>query len=145
VDPAKLGHALFAADIRGPRLGRGLFETGRRSLGPLGTAPEPEDDGRRGLLPRVGAIGDTLVADAPKDSVRPKRRRSSRSNQADAPGRPAEPDESGEDLFIGMFFDPGKYDFSRVGRFKFNIGRPFDEPRPEDADAEDFFVSSNSS
>src|SRR5205085_976554 len=37
--------------------------------------------------------------------------------------RPGDPPtyESAKNLFEGMFFDPKKYDFSRVGRFKFNI------------------------
>ena len=37
--------------------------------------------------------------------------------------RPGDPPtlESARSLFYGMFFDAKRYDFSRVGRFKFNI------------------------
>ena len=37
--------------------------------------------------------------------------------------RPGDPPtlETATSLFNGMFFDPRKYDFSRVGRLKFNI------------------------
>ena len=37
--------------------------------------------------------------------------------------RPGDPPtlDTATQLFQGMFFDPRKYDFSRVGRMKFNI------------------------
>ena len=44
--------------------------------------------------------------------------------------RPGDPPtlESAKALFEGMFFDARKYDFSRVGRFKFNIKLDLDSP-----------------
>jgi len=44
--------------------------------------------------------------------------------------RPGDPPtlESARSLFYGMFFDPKRYDFSRVGRFKFNIKLDTDVP-----------------
>jgi len=36
--------------------------------------------------------------------------------------------ETATNLFRGMFFDPRKYDFSRVGRLKFNIKMGLDTP-----------------
>ena len=49
--------------------------------------------------------------------------------------RPGDPPtiESARSLFYGMFFDAKRYDFSRVGRFKFNIKLDTDVPvDPED-------------
>jgi len=44
--------------------------------------------------------------------------------------RPGDPPtlEFGEGSLEGMFFDARKYDFSRVGRFKFNIKLDLDSP-----------------
>ena len=44
--------------------------------------------------------------------------------------RPGDPPtlESARSLFYGMFFDAKRYDFSRVGRFKFNIKLDTDVP-----------------
>ncbi|HKW75762.1 MAG TPA: hypothetical protein VJN64_09575 [Terriglobales bacterium] len=44
--------------------------------------------------------------------------------------RPGDPPtlETATNLFRGMFFDPRKYDFSRVGRLKFNIKMGLDTP-----------------
>ena len=49
--------------------------------------------------------------------------------------RPGDPPtlDTATQLFQGMFFDPRKYDFSRVGRMKFNI-KLLDRP---DADSLD--------
>ena len=52
--------------------------------------------------------------------------------------------ESAKALFEGMFFDARKYDFSRVGRFKFNIKLDLDSPVTQKTmSAEDFFVVIN--
>ena len=44
--------------------------------------------------------------------------------------RPGDPPtlDTATQLFQGMFFDPRKYDFSRVGRMKFNI-KLYDQQR----------------
>ena len=60
--------------------------------------------------------------------------------------RPGDPPtlESAKALFEGMFFDARKYDFSRVGRFKFNIKLDLDSPVTQKTmSAEDFFVVIN--
>src|SRR5213596_1538885 len=60
--------------------------------------------------------------------------------------RPGDPPtlESAKSLFEGMFFDARKYDFSRVGRFKFNIKLDLDSPVTQKTmSAEDFFVVIN--
>jgi DNA-directed RNA polymerase subunit beta len=121
VDPAKLGHALFAADIVDLATGEVIFETGSeipsdlpaQLVGKQATAVEA-------IFPEWEPIGDTLIATLRKDSVKTKREALLEIYKRMRPGDPPT-DESAKNLFVGMFFDARKYDFSRVGRFKFNI------------------------
>jgi DNA-directed RNA polymerase subunit beta len=56
--------------------------------------------------------------------------------------RPGDPPtlESARSLFYGMFFDAKRYDFSRVGRFKFNIKLDSDVPvEQKTLSADDFY------
>src|ERR1700674_2489981 len=56
--------------------------------------------------------------------------------------RPGDPPtlESARSLFYGMFFDAKRYDFSRVGRFKFNIKLDTEVPvEQKTLSADDFF------
>ncbi len=56
--------------------------------------------------------------------------------------RPGDPPtlESARSLFYGMFFDAKRYDFSRVGRFKFNIKLDTEVPvEQKTLSAEDFY------
>ena len=62
-------------------------------------------------------ISATLKKDAGQDA---RTKRCSRSTASCVPGDPPTLDTATQ-LFQGMFFDPRKYDFSRVGRMKFNI------------------------
>ena len=58
--------------------------------------------------------------------------------------RPGDPPtlETASALFQGMFFDPRKYDFSRVGRLKFNIKMAVDTPlEKRTLDQEDFLAT----
>ncbi len=121
VDPAKLGHALFAADIVDLGTGEVLFETGSEIPGDLAAQlAGKQTTGVEAFFPEWEPIGDTLVATLRKDSVRTKREALLEIYKRMRPGDPPT-DESAKNLFNGMFFDPRKYDFSRVGRFKFNI------------------------
>ena len=57
--------------------------------------------------------------------------------------RPGDPPtlETATHLFQGMFFDPRKYDFSRVGRLKFNIKLDLDTPlEKRTLDPNDFYA-----
>ena len=57
--------------------------------------------------------------------------------------RPGDPPtlETATHLFQGMFFDPRKYDFSRVGRLKFNIKLGLDTPlEKRTLDPNDFYA-----
>jgi len=58
--------------------------------------------------------------------------------------RPGDPPtlDTATSLFQGMFFDPRKYDFSRVGRLKFNIKLEVDTPLDKRTlDQEDFYAA----
>jgi DNA-directed RNA polymerase subunit beta len=121
IDPAKLGHALFAADIVDLGTGEVLFETGSEIPSDLSAQlAGKQTTGVEAFFPEWEPIGDTLVATLRKDSVRTKREALLEIYKRMRPGDPPT-DESAKNLFNGMFFDPRKYDFSRVGRFKFNI------------------------
>jgi DNA-directed RNA polymerase subunit beta len=121
VDPAKLGRALFAADIVDLGTGEVLFETGTEIPEDLpvqlqGKQATPGE----AIFPEWEPIGETLVTTLRKDAVKTKREALLEIYKRMRPGDPPT-DESAKNLFAGMFFDPRKYDFSRVGRFKFNI------------------------
>ncbi|MGE5345522.1 MAG: DNA-directed RNA polymerase subunit beta [Acidithiobacillales bacterium] len=121
VDPTKLGHALFAADIVDLGTGEVLFETASEIPSDLpAQLAGKQTTGVEAIFPEWEPIGDTLVATLRKDSVRTKREALLEIYKRMRPGDPPT-DESAKNLFNGMFFDPRKYDFSRVGRFKFNI------------------------
>ena len=121
VDPAKLGRHLFAADVVDLGSGEVLFEAG---------SDVPEDlreqlEGKQAtaievIFPEWEPVGETLITTLRKDSIKTKRDALLEIYRRMRPGDPPT-DESAKNLFAGMFFDPRKYDFSRVGRFKFNI------------------------
>ena len=82
------------------------------------------------FFPERDDVGDTLTHTLKRDSV---------ENTNDAlievyrKQRPGDPPtiETATALFHGMFFDPRKYDFSKVGRLKFNIKLGLDTPLDE--------------
>ncbi|HEX2757578.1 MAG TPA: DNA-directed RNA polymerase subunit beta, partial [Thermoanaerobaculia bacterium] len=141
VDPAKLGRALFAADVVDLGTGEVLFETGSeipedlsaQLAGKQATAVEA-------IFPEWEPIGETLITTLRKDGVKTKREALLEIYKRMRPGDPPT-DESAKNLFAGMFFDPRKYDFSRVGRFKFNIRAGLSTSLDQKTlTAEDFYV-----
>ncbi len=141
VDPAKLGRALFAADVVDLASGEVLFETGSEI--PEDLAAQLEDKqatGVEAIFPDWEPIGETLIATLRKDGVKTKREALLEIYKRMRPGDPPT-DESAKNLFAGMFFDPRKYDFSRVGRFKFNIRTGLSTSLDQKTlTAEDFYV-----
>ena len=78
-------------------------------------------DERRAVLPRARRCRQR---DQRRRCARTRsRRRTKRCSKSTASCAPAirRPLDTATQLFQGMFFDPRKYDFSRVGRMKFNI------------------------
>ncbi|MBK9090395.1 MAG: DNA-directed RNA polymerase subunit beta [Holophagales bacterium] len=121
VDPGKLGRILFAVDVVDLASGEVLYEAGSEVPDDLATVmTEKQATPVEVLFPDWEPIGETLIATLRKDSVKTKREALLEIYKRMRPGDPPT-DESAKNLFVGMFFDPRKYDFSRVGRYKFNI------------------------
>ncbi|HQQ79622.1 MAG TPA: DNA-directed RNA polymerase subunit beta, partial [Thermoanaerobaculia bacterium] len=141
VDPAKLGRALFAADVVDLGSGEVLFETGSEIPEDLAAQLENKQaTAVEAIFPDWEPIGETLIATLRKDGVKTKREALLEIYKRMRPGDPPT-DESAKNLFAGMFFDPRKYDFSRVGRFKFNIRTGLQTSLDQKTlTAEDFYV-----
>src|SRR5207248_6389472 len=121
MDPAKLGRALFGADVVDLASGEVLFEAGSEIPDDLANQlADKQATAVEAIFPEWEPIGETLIATLKKDAVKTKREALLEIYKRMRPGDPPT-DESAKNLFVGMFFDPRKYDFSRVGRFKFNI------------------------
>ena len=75
-------------------------------------------------------IGSTLSETLRKDPVKNSNDALIEIYRKQRPGDPPTI-ETATALFHGMFFDPRKYDFSRVGRLKFNIKLELDTPLDE--------------
>jgi DNA-directed RNA polymerase subunit beta len=75
----------------------------------------------RGLLPRARRCRQHHHQHPPPRLRAQARGSADRDLPQAAPRRPSHARHRHSALFEGMFFDPRKYDFSRVGRLKFNI------------------------
>jgi DNA-directed RNA polymerase subunit beta len=95
------------------------------------------------IFPEWDLVSDILVNTVRKDSAKSFEAAIIEIYRRMRPGDPPTL-ESAKALFEGMFFDSRKYDFSRVGRFKFNIKLDLDTPVSQKTmTAEDFFVVIN--
>ena len=72
------------------------------------------------FFPEKDKVGDTLSNSLQNDAVKNTNDALIEIYRKQRPGDPPTI-ETATALFHGMFFDPRKYDFSRVGRLKFNI------------------------
>ena len=121
VDDGAVEKACFLADVVDLSTGEVLFEAGQE----LG-ADAVESLKERGIkevelfFPDWDLSGEVLVNTIRKDTHKTKNEAILEIYRRLRPGDPPTY-ESAKNLFEGMFFDPKKYDFSRVGRFKFNI------------------------
>jgi DNA-directed RNA polymerase subunit beta len=79
------------------------------------------------FFPDRDDIGVVLSRTLDKDSIRSPKEALIEIYRKLRPGDPPTL-ETATNLFRGMFFDPRKYDFSRVGRLKFNIKLGLDTP-----------------
>jgi len=77
------------------------------------------------FFPDKDDVGTTMSATVRKDTIKSSQEALIEIYRKMRPGDPPTLDTS-QSLFHGMFFDARKFDFSRVGRLKFNIkmGRP---------------------
>src|SRR5271155_2734247 len=79
------------------------------------------------FFPERDDIGMVLSRTLEKDAIRSSKEAFIEIYRKLRPGDPPTL-ETATNLFRGMFFDPRKYDFSRVGRLKFNIKMGLDTP-----------------
>jgi DNA-directed RNA polymerase subunit beta len=79
------------------------------------------------FFPERDDIGLVLSRTLDKDGIRSSKEALIEIYRKLRPGDPPTL-ETATNLFRGMFFDPRKYDFSRVGRLKFNIKMGLDTP-----------------
>ncbi|HYL64173.1 MAG TPA: DNA-directed RNA polymerase subunit beta [Candidatus Methylomirabilis sp.] len=79
------------------------------------------------FFPERDDIGVVLSRTLDKDAIRSSKEALIEIYRKLRPGDPPTL-ETATNLFRGMFFDPRKYDFSRVGRLKFNIKMGLDTP-----------------
>ncbi len=137
---ADLGRALFIADVVDLETGEVLFEA--NELAPEDLASQLE--GRKHtdievFFPDWELAGNTLSNTLAKDNTQDAREALIEIYRRMRPGDPPTL-ESARSLFYGMFFDAKRYDFSRVGRFKFNIKLDTDVAVDQKTlSAEDFF------
>jgi DNA-directed RNA polymerase subunit beta len=140
VDREDLDRAFFIGDVVDLDTGEVLFEANE-------LVPEDVDerlDGRTSTLVEVffpdwELVGATLSNTLAKDATKNSREALIEIYRRMRPGDPPTL-ESARSLFYGMFFDAKRYDFSRVGRFKFNIKLDTEVPVDQKTlGADDFF------
>jgi DNA-directed RNA polymerase subunit beta len=121
VDESAVEKACFLADVVDLTTGEVLFEAGQE-LG-AGAVEALKERGIKEVeifFPDWDLSSDVLVNTIRKDTHKTKNEAILEIYRRLRPGDPPTY-ESAKNLFEGMFFDAKKYDFSRVGRFKFNI------------------------
>jgi DNA-directed RNA polymerase subunit beta len=131
VSDAELEGAYAAADIVDPATGEVLLEA-NEELTPriLSLAQERRVDRIEIFFPERDEIGPVLAQTLKKDPIRTHEEALIEIYRRLRPGDPPTL-ESSRALFENMFFNPQKYDFSRVGRLKLNtklkLTTPLDE------------------
>jgi DNA-directed RNA polymerase subunit beta len=141
--PADLEGAFFAADIADTASGEVLAEANKPVTAELiAKIMETKLAEFRVFFPERDETGVVISETLKKDSVRTQQEALIEIYRKLRPGDPPTL-ETAKQLFQGMFFDPRKYDFSRVGRMKFNIklhekldATPLDK---RTLDADDFY------
>ena len=121
VDESAVEKACFLSDVVDLSTGEVLFEAGQE-LG-AGAVEALKERGIKEIeifFPDWDLSSDVLVNTIRKDTHKTKNEAVLEIYRRLRPGDPPTY-ESAKNLFEGMFFDAKKYDFSRVGRFKFNI------------------------
>ncbi len=141
VGAGDLERAMFISDVVDLDTGEVLFEA--NELVPENLAERLEDTNHTGIevfFPDWELVGATLSNTLAKDNSRNAKEALIEIYRRMRPGDPPTL-ESARSLFYGMFFDAKRYDFSRVGRFKFNIKLDSDVSVDQKTlSAEDFFL-----
>ncbi len=121
VAPNDLEGAFVAADVVDMETGEVLIEA-NHELTPaiIGKLIEARIQTCDVFFPELDDVGNVISATLRKDGVKQQNDALLEIYRKLRPGDPPTVDTATQ-LFQGMFFDPRKYDFSRVGRMKFNI------------------------
>ncbi len=146
--PAQAGdleEALFAGDIVNEETGDVLAEANAHvTADKIAQMIEAGVKAFEVIFPETDPIGVTLSETLKKDSVKTQHDALIEIYRKLRPGDPPTLDTATQ-LFQGMFFDTRKYDFSRVGRMKFNIKLYGDETATSldkrALDADDFYAT----
>jgi DNA-directed RNA polymerase subunit beta len=140
VKASDLERALFVADVVDRDTGEVLFEANEQ-------APDDLYERLKGrnhspievFFPDWDLCGNVLSATFEKDSTGDAKEAMLEIYRRMRPGDPPTL-ESARSLFYGMFFDAKRYDFSQVGRFKFNIKLDTEVPVDQKTLSADDFV-----
>jgi DNA-directed RNA polymerase subunit beta len=125
---ADLEGAFSVADVVNRQTGEVLLEANKPLTGDLWqTFAEGGISEVDVFFPERDDIGLVLSRTLDKDAIRSSKEALIEIYRKLRPGDPPTL-ETATNLFRGMFFDPRKYDFSRVGRLKFNIKMGLDTP-----------------
>ncbi|HZF09126.1 MAG TPA: DNA-directed RNA polymerase subunit beta [Thermoanaerobaculia bacterium] len=140
VDAEDLDRAFFIADVVDLDTGEVMFEA--NELVPEDLADRTEGRSSTPIqvfFPDWELTGATLSNTLAKDNTKSSKEALIEIYRRMRPGDPPTL-ESARSLFYGMFFDAKRYDFSRVGRFKFNIKLDTEVPVDQKTlSADDFF------
>ena len=121
VDTANLDGAIFAADVVDLTTGELLYEANKEATtDKLHKTLQSGATTIEVFFPEKDDVGNIITNTLKRDSVRKPEEALIEIYRKLRPGDPPTLDTATA-LFEGMFFDPRKYDFSRVGRLKFNI------------------------
>ncbi|NLT68885.1 MAG: DNA-directed RNA polymerase subunit beta [Acidobacteria bacterium] len=141
IDPENLEGALSISEVINQETGEILIESNSEvTPHTLTTLGEAGINSLDVFFPEREDVGETISLTLKKDHI---------TSQSDAlieiyrKQRPGDPPtlETATALFEGMFYDPRKYDFSKVGRLKFNIKLGLNTPLEQRTlRAEDFYA-----
>ena len=137
ISDAELEGAFAAADIVNPATGEVILEA-NEEITPrvISMAQENSIDRIEVFFPEKDDVGPIISATLKKDLIHTHEESLIEIYRRLRPGNPPTLDSS-RSLFENMFFNPQKYDFSRVGRLKLNtklgLKTPLDEKNPAPA------------
>ena len=121
VEPSEFDGAMIAADVIDMGTGELLYEAnGELTADKLHKIIQSGVTNLQVFFPERDDVGNIISNTLRRDSVRKPEEALIEIYRKLRPGDPPTLDTATA-LFEGMFFDPRKYDFSRVGRLKFNI------------------------
>ncbi len=140
VKPSDLENALFIADVVDLESGEVLFEANDLAPSDLGERLKGKKHSPIEMFfPDWDLCGAVLSNTLAKDGTRNAKEALLEIYRRMRPGDPPTLD-SARSLFYGMFFDAKRYDFSRVGRFKFNIKLDSEVPVDQKTLSESDFI-----